>query len=57
MSMSPGVDDPAARHLEHLGALDRQVPADARDHPVLNQDIELAVPAVGGIDDAPVLQQ
>ena len=49
--------DPAARDLEHLGALDRQVLADARDHAVLDQDIELAVPAVGRIDHAPVLQQ
>ncbi len=49
--------DPAARHFEDLGALDRQVLADARDHAVLDQDIELAVPAIDGIDHPPVLQQ
>jgi hypothetical protein len=50
-------DDPAARDLEYLGAIDRKVLPDALDLPVFNQHIEFAVPAVGGIDHAPVLQQ
>ena len=49
--------DPAALHLEHLGAVDRQVLADPRDRAVVDQDVERAVAAVGRIDDPPVLQQ
>ena len=57
MSIEPRRHDPAARDLEDLGAVGRQILADARDHAVVDQDIELAVPAIGGIDHTPVLQQ
>ena len=50
-------DHPSAREVENLGALGRQVPADALDHTVHNQHIEFAVPAVRRIDHAAVLQQ
>ncbi len=53
----PRRDHPAARDLEHLGAIGWKVLADAPDHTVLDQHIEFAVPAARGIDHSSVLQQ
>ncbi len=50
-------DDPATLHVEHLSAVRRQVLADATDHSVFNQDVELAVAPVCRIDHATVLEQ
>ena len=53
----PGRDDPAVLELEHLGAVGRQILADARDPAVLDQHVERAVPPGGRIDDPAALQQ
>ena len=56
MSISPGATIQPALDLEDLGAVDRQVLADARDPPVLDQDVEHAVATVGRVDDPAALQ-
>ena len=53
----PGGHDPATLHLEHLRAVDRKVLADSRDLPVLDQDVEHAIAAVGRVDHPAALQQ
>jgi hypothetical protein len=52
-----GDDEPPARDVEHLGAIDRQVATDSCDAPVFDQDVERAVALSGRIDDASPLQQ
>ena len=57
MSMSPGATIQPGLHVEHLGAVGRQRLADARDAAVLDQDVELAVTPVRGVDHASAFQQ
>ena len=57
MSISPGVTTQPRATSNTSAPFDWQVLADAPDHAVFDQHVELAVPAVGGIDHPPVLQQ
>ena len=53
-----GTHDEAARHLDHGRArVGRQIAANARDAIAVDQHVERPVAPVGGIDDAPALQQ
>ena len=47
MSINPGATIQPFADLDHLGAVARQILVDDGDPPVVDQDVELAVPPVG----------
>ena len=53
----PGTDDKAGWNLDDRGAIGRQIPTDASDAAVLDEDVVHAIDPIRGIDDMPALKQ